>query len=57
MLSNEEMDALDPEGVQGGVDNPVQHSTGWRRNKKVNQVRLLMVMFLVVVSWALVTKD
>ena len=36
---------------------PLQYLPGQRIKKKANQVRLLMVIFLGVVSWAVVSKD
>ena len=36
---------------------PLQYLPGRRRKKEATQVRLLIVMFLVVVTWATVSKN
>ena len=56
MLSNEELDVLEPEGVLG-VDVIALAVFAWpEKVKKATQVRLLMAVFIGVVPWAAVSK-
>ena len=55
LLSNEQLDVLEPEGVLCGVGTASAVSPGRRRKKKATQVRLLMEIFLCVVPWEAVS--
>ena len=56
LLSNEELDVFETDGVLGGSVPPLQYSPGWRSKKKATGMKLLIAIFLEVVTWAAVSK-
>ena len=56
LLFNEELDVLEPEGMLGGVGYALVVLAWPEEKKKATPVRLLIAIFLGVVTWATVSQ-